>query len=1101
MKLNKKISIAPGFKRSINLIEDQSNKSLLDNYICPTSSEQVLLSMVRQIKAGGQSSFTWTGPYGAGKSSLALFVSALASGNSSLYKLASSKLSKKKKEIIKFFSPNVSRQVIPIIGCLEDPLKTFSKELKVKCDVDTILNKLKTLADKRDGLIIFVDEMGKFLEKASGTNNVDVYFFQQLAEVSNRSNGKIILVGILHQSFAEYSRNLPKSSRDEWIKIQGRFVDLAINAAGEEQIELISQAIVSKDKPKKISNKAKEISKLIVENRPAVQSCLESSLNKCWPLHPIVAALLGPVSRKRFGQNQRSIFSFLSSAEPFGFQHFLKTTEYTSDVYYTPSMYWDYLQSNLESAIIASPSSKMWAVAVDALNKYSVNSDKDSSVDVLKTIALIDIFKGTSGLLVTLNALQSVFPDKNIKKILKQLQKLSIIRFNKYSESFSLFEGSDFDIDLAVNDAYKHITDIDFEKLNQIASFLPVVAKRHYHSTGAMRWMNIKLVPFSTIESLLENEGASSFGTFSMVIPRNKAEYKEASKFVSNTPSEVLTKPIIFSVAKAYDKLFDFSRELLALDWINKNSSELSGDRIARKEVESRYSLVSSLLGQALEQTVNKAKWFKDSTSMGTLTGFQMTSLCSNIADEIFNKSPIIKTELLNRNKPSASANAALKVLLKKMVLSRGEERLGIEGFPAEGGLFKIMLEDTGLYSKKNKEWQYICPKKDKFKLSELWKLTDKVLSSYKQNFSLKDLYKLWSLPPFGVKKGLHAFLIISYLLTKKGHVAVYLNGTYIPEVNDLFIDYLVKNTADISLRYVSDDKGKKKILCEIAKGLSTDEDLNLQLNLHSSPLEVSRELVKLVDNLNPWVLRTRTLSKKTTKLRELLKAAHDPNKLIFDDLPSLYNLHDDPKLSIKNFSSSLKELYDAYPNLLKKLGQLIMTELQVGIVSNKAIKRLRERANDVRQSSGDFRIDALAARLATFNQTQDDIAGIASLAANKPIHDWIDLDVDRACIEIAVLCEGFKKAELYARVKGKTPNRHAIAFTSGLAGNDTVYQLSFDVLEDDKAYVEKAKVKLLSLLEKEIDDPILALTVITELSAEYIKKIDDKKPVKKVSA
>ena len=49
-------------------------------------------------------------------------------------------------------------------------------------------------------------------------------------------------------------------------------------------------------------------------------------LEACWPLHPVVACLLGPISRRRFGQNQRSIFGFLNSSEPHGFQDFLNDT-------------------------------------------------------------------------------------------------------------------------------------------------------------------------------------------------------------------------------------------------------------------------------------------------------------------------------------------------------------------------------------------------------------------------------------------------------------------------------------------------------------------------------------------------------------------------------------------------------------------------------------------------------------------------------------------------------------------------------------------------------------------------------------------------------
>src|SRR3546814_14059416 len=73
-------------------------------------------------------------------------------------------------------------------------------------------------------------------------------------------------------------------------------------------------------------------------------------LSKCWPLHPVVAALLGPISRRRFGQNQRSLFGFLNSVEPFGFQSFLADTSY-GDVRFPVERLWDYLHRSEERRV------------------------------------------------------------------------------------------------------------------------------------------------------------------------------------------------------------------------------------------------------------------------------------------------------------------------------------------------------------------------------------------------------------------------------------------------------------------------------------------------------------------------------------------------------------------------------------------------------------------------------------------------------------------------------------------------------------------------------------------------------------------------------
>ena len=101
-------------------------------------------------------------------------------------------------------------------------------------------------------------------------------------------------------------------------------------------------------------------------NRPTAGD-LPELLEACWPLHPVVACLLGPISRRRFGQNQRSIFGFLNSSEPSGFQDFLR--RYQNYHLYTPALLWEYLHLNIEPSIMASPDGHRWALAVDALER------------------------------------------------------------------------------------------------------------------------------------------------------------------------------------------------------------------------------------------------------------------------------------------------------------------------------------------------------------------------------------------------------------------------------------------------------------------------------------------------------------------------------------------------------------------------------------------------------------------------------------------------------------------------------------------------------------------------------------------------------------
>ena len=91
--------------------------------------------------------------------------------------------------------------------------------------------------------MVIIDEMGKFLEASALGSGDDVYFFQELAEAAARSDGRLVVVGVLHQSFAQYSGRLGIDTRDDWAKVQGRYVDLPFVAASDEVVELIGRAI------------------------------------------------------------------------------------------------------------------------------------------------------------------------------------------------------------------------------------------------------------------------------------------------------------------------------------------------------------------------------------------------------------------------------------------------------------------------------------------------------------------------------------------------------------------------------------------------------------------------------------------------------------------------------------------------------------------------------------------------------------------------------------------------------------------------------------------------------------------------------------------
>ena len=150
------------------------------------------------------------------------------------------------------------------------------------------------------------------------------------------------------------------------------------------------------------------------------------------------------------------MFGFLNSAEPNGFQKFLRVTPAGDEVTYQPALLWDYLRANLEPSILASPDGHRWSLAVEAVERCDSRGGDLDHLQLVKTIALIDLFKERSGLLPSADVLAHALPGLSkarLQTMLDQLAAWSIVIFKKYLGAYAIYADSDFDIEAAVGEA------------------------------------------------------------------------------------------------------------------------------------------------------------------------------------------------------------------------------------------------------------------------------------------------------------------------------------------------------------------------------------------------------------------------------------------------------------------------------------------------------------------------------------------------------------------------------------------------------------------------------------------------------------------------
>ena len=863
--LAESVRVARRFTRSVRVDTDLGDPAALEGFVCSQSAADALLLMGRHREATGHGAFTWTGPYGSGKSSLAVALAALLSGPPKHgQKLFRDVKPEEAAEITRLLRPTERPwTVVPVVGRraqAEDVISAAVVPITRRMGApkrqreETLAEWLARVAStiETEGLVLVVDEMGKFLEHAA-LDGGDIHVFQDLAEISVRSGGRLIVIGILHQAFDEYAHRLSREARDEWLKVQGRFLDIPVSLAGEEQIELIARAIESDDKPRAATEAAQTVAKAIRGQRAGSSVPLAERLAACWPLHPVVAALLGPISRRRFGQSQRSIFGFLTSAEPFGFQEHLAAAT-GKDQLFTPEQLWDYLRANLEPAILSSPDGHRWSTAVDAVERCELRGGTPVHLAALKAIALLDLFKDRSGLQATPDVIaQCVFASAShaLEQVLSDLAAWSVVVFRKHAGAFAIYAGSDFDIEQAIEDARRTGVSVDYRQLARQASLQPILAKRHYESTGALRWFEVDLSPLHEAEDRITSykPAAGAAGLF-LILVSGQGESQAAAKRTCRRLIELSgDRLIVIGWTRDSFRLREMATELAALEHVRTSRPELEGDAVARREVDARIARLTADLEDRLSDAIDLVDWslpagVEQAGASGLSGPAALSIMASQLADWRYPQSPKLRNELVNRTRPSSNAAAATRALLRAMVERAGQTRLGIEGYPPEAGLYSSLLESTRLYRQVSEgTWAFRAPDgEDPSSLAPMWREAERMLQSEGKGHSFAEIYSVWRAPPFGVRDGLLPILAAAFLLTSADRAAIYLDEVFRPQLDSFLIDRLLQDPAAVRVRWVELSDLDTTLIAELSRRLAEDGQC-----VPPSALEVAKALVRQV--------------------------------------------------------------------------------------------------------------------------------------------------------------------------------------------------------------------------------------------------------------
>jgi len=1053
LSLAKLIEVSPLHQRAARVDQDISTYTL-QGLIGTKTALRTFRDMATRYPK--DCAFIWTGSYGTGKSSMAIQFASLLSQDENLRKQAALPFDKRQLRPVseKFVGKDKlveGWKLLTVQGDRASPAaelrrafkETFPNVQAPPRGNAALINALQRCARRkgRRGLLIIIDEMGKFLE-TSESREVDVYFFQQLAEACNRSEGRMLLLGLLHSSLGMYSTILDEQSQDEWSKVNGRFSEFPITVSISEQVNIIAQSInhAGYKPPLKAIRK---VANTICSDL-GVEAELVGKFVECSPLHPASVCLLTKLAQTSFAQNQRSVFTFLNSSEPLGFRDFLLRTKNPSALL-RPEHLWDYLKANLEGAISMSGEGHKWALVEDCVERAMSLDLSGACARVMKTIGIMYLL---GGIRASRSMLRHCFwDDLSVDDALRTLQKRSIIIERFHLDAYHPFEGTDFDIEHAYEEAVAAGAKVAGSRVAAVAGLGAVQARGHCIRTGTVRYLEITFAcQGSTPQDIrcelsdIRNRYLPASHCATLLVDlrdeRSKGE-------IENRDDHDQFIKIIHFCPKDPARLNALITDMSAYEEVNRRP-ELQGDKVARNEIARRLEFTKSRIRAEV------ARLFRNNSIVGAEDVrdiLELGSLASKQADDIFNKSPMIRNELLNRAKPTAAVIGALRKLFLAMLECGDQEDLDLVGYPAEKGLYLSLIKSGGIHKKIKNCWCFCRPRRnaDPLYIADAWSAGLQLLRSKKQKISLQQLFCLWGKPPFGMHRGSALLLVWAMIMSHRDEISIYQGGLYRAVLDGTDIDCLLMNNSDIELFWMELDAEASDLLAFLVKAIdwgSTPPSSN-------SPLEISRSLVKRILSLPEWTQKTNTLSPPTKQLRDRLKRANDPNQVIFADLPDIYGGASQSGSAghvARQLAASVKELDEAYPKML----QALETAILKAIDSNGDATALAKRSCRLAGKTGNYRLDAFAQRLECYKPGDEDtIMAIGSLAANKPVDVWVDRDLASALIEIAYLGSEFAKAEIHFRSMGENNGSVSFGLVTSSEGQTQIDMESFTVSSD----------------------------------------------------
>ena len=567
------------------------------------------------------------------------------------------------------------------------------------------------------GIYVVYDEFSKFLEANIADASVsDTKMLQDFAEKCNRSGSlQLHLMLISHKEISNYIDKLPKQKVDGWRGVSERFKHIHLNNNFTQTYEIISTVIQHKDPAWKefCDSHVADFDSLLTrygKHQMFIDAAgdLTTAIVGCYPLHPVSTFILPRLS-ERVAQNERTLFTFLSSEGTATLSSYLDKHEESSFQLLTPDLIYDYFEPLFKKEVYAGEIHNTYVLTCSILNQLPEHS---LGSKIVKTISLIYILEQFERLSPTKEQIIGIYSSEysveEIEKTIKELIEKELVIYIKRSNDYlRLKRTSGVDIwqkirDLVEAQSNRVSTKAVLNASNFDNYMYPSRYNDEHEMTRFFEFCFVDAAEFSPdVDWGKKSDTVDADGVIYGIIADHTDGLESITKAL--TTASTGQKRIIFVAPKHFKPIQEIVQEYSAVAQLKDQAAD---DPVLFEEYEVVYEdlqeVIKEYIGSYTHPEKNAAIYFYDGHIVDIRRKAALTEMMSAICDEVFSATPVVNNESVNKKVITSIAQNSRNKIIGALLRGELEPNLGLIGNGQEVSIMRSTLVRTGIWNENN---------------------------------------------------------------------------------------------------------------------------------------------------------------------------------------------------------------------------------------------------------------------------------------------------------------------------------------------------------------------------------------------------------------